>query len=246
MEEIELEEVSKIQLERRNSFYGRRRILKFSVAAKEIWLTFVPRVVIDGPLSVGSFEFQGKTIKIYLSQWPSLSDIDPKFQEVNGKILPQELQLLFWEAALSPLLETMGSLLNGKISLVSFKKNSRAMKDLSEAIGFHAYISSEQRSLLGYWQVSDADLDTLLQDLWKRQAAVPSRTYRDLRVDYVLELGSTGLTRECYEKLQEEDLILLDHYFLEPGTVSQLRGLDPFQVSVIPCKEGFCVHKVQC
>jgi hypothetical protein len=246
MGEIELEEISKIQLERRNSFYGRRRILKFSVAAKEIWLTFIPRVAMGKSLSIGSFEFQGKAIKVYLPQWPNLSDVDPKFQEVNGKILPRELQLLFWEAALSPLLETMGSLLNGKISLVSFEENSCAMKDLSEAIGFHAYIPSEQRSLMGYWQVWDADLDTLLQDFWKRQATVPSRTYHDLRVDYVLELGSTELTRECYEKLQEEDLILLDHYFLEPGAVSQLRGLDPFQVNVIPCKEGFCVQKVQC
>ena len=246
MGDIELEEISKIQLERRNRFYGHRRILKFSVAAKEIWLTFVPQVVMGESLSVGSFEFQGKAIKVYLAQWPNLSDVDPKFREVNGRILPQELQLFFWEAALSPLLEAMESLLNGKISLISLEENSLATEDLSEAIGFHAYIPSEQRSLIGYWQVWDADLDILLQDFWKRQAAVPLRTYDDLRVDYVLELGSTELTRECYEKLQEEDLILLDHYFLEPGTVSQLRGLDPFQVSVVPCKEGFCVHKVQC
>jgi hypothetical protein len=245
MEGFAFEEISKNQSKRRNIFYGHRRILKLPNAGREIWLTFLPQVIADRSWSLWSLKIQGKTFKIYISSFPDLSHLDPKFREVNWRILPQRLQLLFWEAALSPLFDSLESFLSDKISLVSIEESVHMTKDASKMVGFHAYIPSERQSFVGYWQAEDAALDELLQNLWEHQAVLPLRTYDDLRVDYALDLGSTELSRECYEKIQEEDLILLDHYSLEPRTVSQLRGLEPFQVYVIPCKEGFHVQKVQ-
>jgi hypothetical protein len=247
MEGLELEEISKTQLKRKNAFYGRRRVLKFLVANKEVWLTLVPQVIEEQVWSLWSLDVRGKTLQIYLSSFPDLSDLEPRFQEVNWQILPPKLQLLFWEAAWSPLFQAMESLLGDKTSLLSMEKDVHVTEEVvgAGAIGFQIFVPSASESFIGYWQTKDAALDESLQNLWKRQVPWPLRTYHDLRMDYTLELGATELTREDYEKLQEEDIILLDRYFEEPGTISPLRGFEPFQINVVPCREGFRVHKIQ-
>ncbi|MDR0728202.1 MAG: hypothetical protein LBF21_01110 [Puniceicoccales bacterium] len=245
MELFEPEEISKARLERWNAFYGRRRVLKSSVAGRELWLTCLPQPGIEGECSLWSLELQGKEFRVYLSPFPVLSDLEAQFQEVSWRVLPRELQLLFWEAALSPLLNALESLLGAKISLRSVEEKVCAPEFSAETIGFRAFMPAEGRNFFGCWQVEDPALEAKLRDLWKHQPTLPLRKYEDLRVDYTLDLGSTELSREAYEKLQEEDLILLDHYALAPGTASSLRGLEPFQVQVVPCEGGFRVQKVK-
>ncbi|MDR3143323.1 MAG: hypothetical protein LBT57_00480 [Puniceicoccales bacterium] len=174
-----------------------------------------------------------------------MSHLETRFQELNWRVLPRELQRLFWEAALSPLLNALESLLGNKVSLRSVEEKVHAPEFLAETIGFHVFIPAEGVNFFGCCQVEDPATEARLLDLWKHRPAWPLRKYDDLRVDYTLDLGSTELTQKAYESLQEEDLILLDHYALESGTSSSLRGLEPFQVWVVPCGEGFRVQKVK-
>jgi hypothetical protein len=217
--------------------------LKFSLAGKEVWLTLLPKIIASDSFSLWSLKVQGQSFRIYLSRFPDLSDLDPKFQEVNWRLLSPKLRLLFWEAVLSPLLELLESFLNGKVSLVSVEEYCHEV-DFSEAVGFHAFLPTDQRSFVGYLQAEYPIFESL-QNLWRHQDVLPLRIYDDLYVDYTLELGHTELTKECYEKIQEEDLILFDHYSLAPNSVTRLRGLEPIQVSVVSCEEGFRVQKVQ-
>ncbi|MDR0445150.1 MAG: hypothetical protein LBG98_02620, partial [Puniceicoccales bacterium] len=174
MDNFEFEEISRIQLERRNRFYGHRRVLGFSVAGKEVWLTFLPQVIASGSFSLWSLKVQEQSFRIYLSRFPDLSDLDPKFQGVNWRLLSPKPRLLFWEAALSPLLELLESFLNGKISLASIEEYCHEV-DFSEAVGFHAFLPADQRSFVGYLQAADPIFE-LLQSIWGRQDVLPLRT----------------------------------------------------------------------
>jgi len=245
MNDLEPEAVDRTWAERWNVFYGRRRVRKFSVADREVWLTFLPRPVPEKNAPLWSLKVGRGLLKIGFSRPPELADLDAKFQEVNGSILPPELQRLFWEAALAPLLQSLESLLGDRVALESVGEVTRPAEEFPAAIGFQAFVPAGGRHFFGHWQAEDPALDASLQHLWRQQAPLPLRRYDDLRVNYTLELGSTELPREAYEKLQEEDLILLDHYALEEGAVSHLRGLEPLQIAVVPCDGGFRVKKVQ-